>query len=368
MLPGVPAFIAGLAVGTRLLTTVAIRIETISWSWMTMGSVLLALLKNGVNVTYIFDPSVTTPAFPKPVGVNDGTSYGLTTLMWALGITSHGPMLVVAFILTIIVLAVASSVIFRRFGSTAGLAISGCILWGPIGLVLLSQVGRHDLLTIAGGLALGLGAPARLWAVVGALLMVAGNPEQSLLATGTFLLFSWALGDRARFRSGLIALGVTIVGYAVTTLVVMHFGLATRTTLFTEMFRESMVHFARNAPLTLYATYGLAGVALVVLVLGVRPRRGLLGLVAITVPFVAGVVTADQTRVSVCIAAPMAVTAMILAVEALSLKSPEPRGRTVVVLVALAALLLPPVQVVYPGRLYSPYEYLVSLVQRRLGV
>lgn len=359
-------FAKGVAAASGLATSFTRRIESTPRILLVTFVVAIALLKNGVNVTYIWDPALTSPAFPRPVGPNDGTSFGLPGLMWLLRIESHGPMLIVAFALTLGVIVAFVAFAVYRFGRVTGVAVSGAVMWGPIGLVLLSQVGRHDLLTISGGLLLALGAPRIGPTVIGALLMVSGNPEQSVLATVAFLFLAASMKDRGRVRSGLMALAITVVGYVATTAVVRQYGLETRTSLFREMFTESLVNFSRNAPLALYATFGLAGLTLLMIMLGVCNKRRWLAVAGVALPFMVGVVTADQTRVGVCVATPIVVTSLVLAGRAFGSQAAGDVGQVRLAVAALIALVLPPVEVVYPGRVYSPYEYLVSWVQRRL--
>lgn len=320
----------------------------------------LAVLHSGFTLApSIQDVAFSSDVFPQPLSGTESLSYGLRTIYFVLGLQTSAAswliwgclLLVLALLVVLMIRSVVEPVI--------ALMLTSFVFLGPIAATLLSGFGRHDLLTIGGGLIIGL-CGRRYWLImVGGLLMLAGNPEQSLLAVGCFVLASFAMGLRDQARYGLFALFLMTPVFVIMQVLAWKTGVPSRTSVFASLLADSLQVSLRNLPNLPYSGYGVALIAILIAVVALwrasSVRASLLVLAVFVIPLAATLSTGDQTRVLVCLSTPAVLSVLLYTLPRLVLDGQ--RYRSWVGSITVLALLVLPVTVIwYPGNLVSPWS------------
>lgn len=323
---------------------------------------IASVLKHGVSISYVLDPSQTTPAFPTPVGEQDGTSFGLRFVAWLFGITSHGPLLVFCFMLTILAMMLTTYVLCQVFRIGVGVACASLFFFGPVGTVVLGEVGRHDVLTILGGITIILGRKHLSIILFGVIIAASGNPEQTLVSIIALALLVFGLQIKSMYAKVLIASSLATAIYAATYWYATNSGLETRSGYLITFLNQSMRNFTEHLPIQLYAAYGLALIPIAFAIYVAKGLRTVIVFTAFLIPIVFTFVTLDQTRVAVTLGTPLLLAAILFFVPSF-LDFAATRGLNNMALwIATLAFLLPALEIQFPGLIRAPYGYLISLL------
>ena len=328
----------------------------------------LAILKSGFSFFPAFDARWSLEVFPQPLGNYDSLSYGLRSVAFLLGIGSDSSLLRLSAVSLIFVAILFSVLVWRKHEKRVSVSLLAIVFLGPVGAVLLSNIGRHDVLVLSGALLLGLWGFKWTAACVATLLMLAGNPEQAVVITLCFLALTWTPAAHKYRGASYLSVALALLGFGLMWVTSYFLEVPSRLSVLDDYLRESFVAFFSNVPLLLYSGLGI-GFFIVALACTAMPLRGAILVIfsTLVIPLAFTLVTADQTRVLVPLTA-----AQVLALSLWLL--PQIFGRirgpnfAVPTLIVVASLLLPSVVIQYPGTVRSPYAEIVFRVSgERVG-
>lgn len=245
------------------------------------------------------------------------TSFVTTLLIDILGIgSSHGWTLALVALQIPLLLMVGFSVWTFRFNTDVRLLIA-LLLVSPASLMLLQRQGHYDVMTILGGVLVGLWA--RQWTVgLGVFAMLLGNMEQTLIALGCLaiaatsrvllprspVILAWLV---AATGAGLLA---SLLAYGN----LAQSGEGSRVAWQLDVAQRSLLLHVPLVPLLIFSSLGLLWL-LLPWFLEIAPtgrRRLLLSLGLFGVPTLFMFINLDGTRIFACIATPT-ITALIVA-------------------------------------------------------
>ncbi len=175
---------------------------------------LVALLRTGiVGVGQLYFYVAWESAKNFPSGVIYLSSSVLTNLITKLIIQLHLP----RETWWAIGLIITASMLFGLWGQTKALAEWGrptliIICLSPAFVILMTNVGHYDFLAISGVLLM-VSARKQLWILIGTMLAVTGNPEQSLVAAIALVILVWGLGYDRFKRTSQTYIGVAVIGF-----------------------------------------------------------------------------------------------------------------------------------------------------------
>lgn len=291
---------------TRALKSFGYSLQQLNpWVFSTFF-VIVMLVKDGIGFFYVFDPAVVSAEFPIPLDGPDASSFGWPLIVWVLQIESYRGLWLIPLAVTLVAALVLAPLLCLRFDRPTAFALTLVLLLGPIPMSLLSHLGRHDFLVVVGGVALVLSLNRPVLAVLAALVMSSGNPEQAMVAS-ILLLLAILLTQRNQFRSASIAAATTSVIYwlAVTALLSVT-GSSSRIATLTSVIPDASRIALSNLPVLLWATYGLTSFALVAMLIATRGWRRV-ALFAVAMVPIAMHFLGDQTRIGIAVATPLIV-------------------------------------------------------------
>jgi hypothetical protein len=170
----------------------------------------------------------------------------------------------------------------------------------PAFVISMTTIGHYDLISISGML-LVVSTRKQHWILIGAMLAVVGNPEQSLVAAIALAVLVWGLGYDRFKRSSVTYIGVAVIGFVSTQIWQRASGsTGTRLFLLTDNLGDSLHKFFAIWPLAIYSWLGPLWIIVVIAVVGLNKRQAVFATVAvIAIPAIASIVTTDGTRVFV---------------------------------------------------------------------
>lgn len=333
-----------------------------SGHWLVLSTLLfaVALLKGGFFVeVFAQEPD---PAFPLPQPGITALSYGLPALVWAFGIQGNVALIgLMSLVLSVLAYFLSMFLVQRSFtGNVRTIAIISIAL-GPTICVLLGNIGRHDVFIILGAVVVGLRGERIAWALLGTLIMVLGNPEQSLVA----LLLALALAftrDFKRYRTSLVlSSGVALVAFVTLSLWARSLGVTSRADWIGYHLGVGLLNFWANVGIAVYASYGLLWLLVIFQLSRLQGSERIVGLAALIIlPLLVSMVTADTTRVFVGISTVMLMMAMRISLPALVSRI----GRITTFpasIVLLSGLLLPSIEV-FNGASRIPFRWIYEFI------
>jgi hypothetical protein len=329
--------------------------------------IALALFRSGIWFTPVPIEVIeeNLRSFPQPFPWSESTSYGLRSLLWIFGVgTAEGSMQLTA-IATASCIAVCILAVGMRFRGTALRLMLMVVILGPMTTVMLGNIGRNDMLLLTGSVIVACAVPGRQWpwlTVIGAALMVSGNPEQAVAASGALLVASLTSG-LARYRKpAVVALGVCTAGFLLLQLRSASAGTDSRLGIFTDNLKASLKLFLSDAPLVTYSGY--AALWLLVgycMVNSSTKDRWLLALAFIAVPLLLTAMTLDQTRVWVGVSS-LAILALAGSVARKDGEgNPSTGSELLVGATFLAFIFMPAIEVTFEGIVRMPLEWVYAL-------
>lgn len=339
------------------------RLETRLAAWplplLAVGLLLVAIAKVGVT----FRPFQADPveSFPIPRDTWAQLSYGMRTVHW---LTKSESLLVpslTAVLLLIISLGVAALAAHGLTTHTSSRILLIALVLGPAFTVFLSNMGRPDGFTLTGALLLGLLGRSTFWGVVGAALMIAGNPEQAVIGAALLLGLTFLPHLASWRRSAAIALSLAITSYIALATYARSVGVGSRVQYLPELIGNSVYGFSANLSLGLYAGYAVLWLALAVFAWQIRTAQVLwVFLLMVIIPVIITAATLDQTRVFVGITT-SGIAAILVGTAPSIEKCLQRISRRFVVLIALAtALFLPAFEVSSDHVVRPPLAWLYS--------
>ena len=319
-------------------------LNTRHWLVLSAALLLLALVRGGFALEIAAQEA--DPSFPLPQPGLAALSFGLPALVWIFGIEGQTPVIgLLGVVLTLIAYVLAMGLLQRSFSGPARPMALVAFALGPTVLVLLGNIGRHDVLVIAGAVILGLRGERLEWAIGGTAIMLLGNPEQALVGLAAASLLSLASRFRSYLQPILVCTGIALITLAALALWARSLGVMGRADWFAYHLPVSLLTFWGNFGHVLYAAYGILWVVAVAVIVRARGWDRLFSLAGlVVVPIGAMMVTADQTRVFVGVST-IAIM-MALKSEAPSLANAVTRlTPTPVAWTLLFAVLLPAIEV-----------------------
>lgn len=323
--------------------------------------VALMLIKDGVGFYYVFEPQEISSAFPLPLAGPDASSFGWPLIVWALQLETYRGLWLIPLASMLVACITLTPVLAAKLGRPVAYTASAVTLLGPIPLAGFSHLGRHDFLILIGGCSLAISLRKPIIAVLSALLMSLGNPEQALLATSLLLAILVLLGQRSALRGGIAAISAAVIFWVASSIWLSSLGVPSRI----QYLRDVMAEFApialRNLPTLAWATYGLVLLAIVMLVVASSGLRRWLLLVAVLLPlglFFIG----DQSRIAVAVSTPVAIYSTILVLRRIfkyqdAAKAPEMTAGVIAV-----AVIAPSIHILFLGGYFEPYASLIDLL------
>ena len=328
-----------------------------------LAVILLALAVFKAGFAFEVAAQSPTPAFPMPEPGLSPTSYGMPILVTALNLTGNAAAIgLVMLALTAATLALFALLLLRHRDDTE-FVVAVIVLLGPIGVVALGNVGRHDWFVITGSLLLAWKGKSISWALLAVVLMVLGNPEQAFLASAALFLLTLVPSFRFMRKSAILAVTVSGIAVIALSLWVEVLGLDSRASWIDYHLGWGLKNFFLNLPLSIYAAYGAGWVLIAVLVWRCRGWTRVYAIAAtIAIPFAATILTADQTRVFVGVSTVVAVLAFRYSALPFIdwMKSVFPGRWRLALLVALIAL--PAIEITYAGGVRTPFQWVFDFV------
>lgn len=339
-----------------------------------LALIVIAILKTGVvdmssNPDQIREENT---SFPNPSGILTPISYGMRIVNWTLTPETRFDnlligigLLIAAFIALFLIVSRVEDPVERSF-----LAI--VVVLGSITTVLLGNLGRNDIFLLLGSVLAATSIPmhrslgggvvtARVCIrfLLGVLLMIMGNPEQTVVALILLLALTAAMNFRSVLPYALLGLSVSIVVYFLLASWASSYGAPNRFSLVDNFWSQSVQNFSLNFWLVIYSGFGVAWVILAYLFLSSR-LLDLLILIAtlVAMPIAVTALTVDQTRVWVGITALVSV----VVVRWVSRSVASQYRKEIIGSLLVIALLLPSLEVTYLGEVRSPHDYVYFLI------
>lgn len=341
------------------------RLTTMPLAWLTLAALLATIVKTGVTIRPLdADP---LESFPIPRDTWAQLSYGMRISHWIVGSESLTVPTLVSFGLILVAAIVVASEAKRFPSKLSGRMFLVVLLMGPVFTVLLSNVGRPDSFTLLGALVLGLKGRRIPWAIAGALLMVLGNPEQTVMAS-TILLGLTAIPSLRAWRPGAAtALAVGLSSYLLLAAYARSVGVGSRLDYVLDLVGNSFYGFAANLSLSLYAGYAILWIVLLLFAFNLpRSQLSVLLLFAVVLPVTITAITLDQTRVFVGVST-AAIAALTVVVAGDFERSSKAWGlKFPLLLVAGIALFLPAFEVSHQHTVRPPLSWMYSTVAENL--
>ncbi|MEZ5117533.1 MAG: hypothetical protein R2737_14830 [Candidatus Nanopelagicales bacterium] len=235
-------------------------------------------------------------AFPRPIDWFSG-SVGNLTLARIIGVDT--PRSWIQLHVVLVAAAIAAGLILASRARLTDRATTVLVLFSATATpALLWSVGRYDPLTYVGACLIVL-VPSRSSAVLGALVMALGNPEQAVVACAALLILSGASAFRDWRRVALTALATSGTVWLAVQLWLSLNGVGrSRLTVLPEYLGASL-HRAMDNPATFAWSWLGVGWLLVLALLVVSPgwSRLWIGASVIGLPALATVLTLDGARV-----------------------------------------------------------------------
>ena len=323
--------------------------------------VSLMFIKDGVGFYYVFEPAEVSADFPLPLAGPDASSFGWPLIVWALQIDSYRGLWLFPLMAIAASALVLTPILVKRFEKSISYAVATVVLLGPIPMSLLSHLGRHDFLVVIGGVILALSISRPLIAIVAALLMSLGNPEQAMVATMLLLVAVIALRRKdLRFGSTVAAVSASVYWIAVSVFLAATSSGSRLGTLSSVVPDASRIAVS-NLPVLIWATYGLTAFALAAVLVSLAGwhRVALLGasLAPILLYFLG-----DQTRIGIAVATPIMIFSLMCALESLMRRLEVGQRQVALGFILVTALILPSVHVLYAGGVFEPYSFLIGFI------
>ena len=342
------------------------RLTTMPLAWLTLAALLATIVKSGVTIRpFDADP---LESFPIPRDTWAQLSYGMRISHWIVGSESLTVPTLVSFGLISVAAVVVASEANRLPSQLSGRIVLVVLLMGPVFTVLLSNVGRPDSFTLLGALVLGLKGRRIPWAITGALLMVLGNPEQTVMAT-TILLGLTAIPSLRAWRPGAVtALAIGLSSYLLLAAYARSAGVGSRLDYVLDLIGNSVYGFTANLSLSLYAGYAVLWLVLLVFALKLsRSQLTVLLVFAILLPVGITAVTLDQTRVFVGVSTAGIAAITVIAVGEFEGLSSRWGLKFPLLLVTAIALFLPAFEVSDQHTVRPPLSWMYSTAVERLS-
>ena len=328
----------------------------------------ISVLKSGIRGIQPWADFSVVERFPTLSTGYSQTSIGLLAFSKALNIDSK----VEFFIWSLVLLLTFTFLLARfvrcqlsNFESRLYLII---IFFSPLYVVLLGNIGRHDILTLS-GLILMVFADTKIKFSLGLILALFGSPEHTIATL--ILLFCLSLIFKLPVKMKKYALGVGIGSlYLLGLLALIDNGtnqISNRfnSVLFDESIqKDALSNFLRHAPLELFSYFGILFFAIVPFILGLgRIQRN--GIIAILlVPAIVNVLILDKTRDYVIAIFPVLFSIFKICeirsqieslLERKSVSKPVVLGFTFI-----ACLIVPSIELTFEGTVRAPYEWILS--------
>lgn len=339
--------------------------------------VLLAFLKSGA-VDMSPNPkqvSEENSVFPNPTGILTPISYGMRITNWVLGPETRIENLAIGAVLLLAALAAICVVLIRIKESLERSFLLIAVLLGPITAILLGNLGRNDVFLLLGSVMVGSAIPVRredingggarftagagLQIIAGMLLMILGNPEQTVVAMMLLSALTLTTHFRLARPYALIGLVIAVAFYSVLALWSRSQDLLNRFELVDEFWSQSTQNFSLNFSLVIFSGFGLVWFFCAILLLNSKVQD-LLVLIPtlVLIPIAVTASTVDQTRVWVGITGLIS----ILVVRHVSTVVPTGYQWEVTGSLLVVAILIPSFEVTYLGQVRSPFDYIHFLL------
>lgn len=325
--------------------------------------VIAVTLKAGV-AAQVGEVRQAVESFPIPNAGLNGLSLGMRGLARLTGAYEAGSFFVLGLALTCV--AFAFLALTARVSGGSYRLKAALLILGPLGVLLLGNIGRHDALLVIGAAIIIMGHRQVLWSVLGTLVMVAANPEQTPIAAMAMVALTMTDRFRSLRRTAVIALATSTLAagllyvWSLTTP-----GGTTRADYIGFYFHPSLGNFIINAPLVIYSALGVLWLLWLGAVLWSSWRDRLFLMIAVSIPLIATAVTLDQTRVAVCVSS---LVALCLAVHGISAADELLKwcgcGRPHLILGALA-ILAPSLEVTFAGHPRAPLGWIAHYLGLR---
>ena len=287
--------------------------NSLEWNWVTyvyIPIIFVLTLRNGINfIGKDYYAIEWAKKWPKPVSIYSVENFGNIALAKLFSVDSRVSWMVLHLLLSFIVLCLLIVFCHQEKASIKQKqTLLLLILSSPLTMMIMQQIGWHDVLTILGALILAFGDKTRV-RILGTLIMCSGNTPQALVAT---LLFGLLLNIIQNFnkKNNLKLFIPFIISFIVWTIERFWLDGGRTGEFFVPSFWiYSVSGFLIASPLYLYAILGpLWFIAPNVWKkLKVFPKKQTISLliILILIPSVFGIVTTDSSRDALCIMSPL---------------------------------------------------------------
>ena len=335
-------------------------LRRIHWPLFVMGAVSVGLFK--VGVFFVGSPPPIAN-FPEPLPTASAISYGNRTVAFVLGWEFPSAYSIISLFLTGLSIAVLGLVLRpQKFGVDSRL-LAILIVLGPMGQVLMTNIGGHDAWMFVGALVIGVLGKSVKWAIVGVILMLLGNPEQAVVATFTLLLMTLIPDFKVRRKPTFTAFTVAMVCFITLSVYASFTGASSRLGYLSTYITQGLENFSINLPLSLFAALGINWIVVVWFITRMQHRQRLILITStLVIPMALTAITVDQTRVFVGLSSAVVVVILVEAVPRIRAEAESIGYQNYLFWTAALAIFLPAILVTFDGSIHTPYSWLFSKV------
>ena len=238
--------------------------------------------------------------FPLPPNYWSALTYGPRLTVYLTGRNDEIAFSVVGIILTLIAIATIVLLAVRRFQDQNDRIFVAIVLISPIGMVLLNRIGQADVFVILGAAVIAISSPRIHWFILGTVIMLLGNPEQTVVSFLGLVILSLISSFKTWRRRAITGLLVSVTVFILLSILARSVGAKNRLEYLPELLSASFYAFAANLPLSLYAAFGATWLIIFWVIAHLRKWDRLWFLVSlVALPLLVIMLTVDQTRVFV---------------------------------------------------------------------
>lgn len=330
----------------------------------------ISILKNGLRGIQPWSDLGAVDRFPILSEGYSQTSIGLLAISKVLSVDSK----VEFFILNLVFLSAftfqLSRVIRQQLSDFESRFYLIIIFFSPLYVVLLGNIGRHDILTISGMILL-VSADTRLKVSLGLIFALLGSPEHTIATLILLFCLSVIFKLPAEMKKYSLSIGISLI-YLLTVLALVNKETNQMSNRFNSILfdksiqKDALSNFLRQAPLELFSYLGIILFALIPFIMGLEKSQRLGILFVFLIPAIVNILILDKTRDYVVAIVPVIIsifkifdlrdkTELILEKTKIS--------KSVFLGITLAiCLIVPSIELTFEGTVRAPYEWILSKI------
>lgn len=337
-----------------------IFLRDVPWVLFVIGLVGIGSLKAGVH---LLGTPAALESWPAPLPTAESISYGNRSIAFILGWEFAGAYAAISLFVSGAALVALGFILRPGKYGVDGRLLAIVIILGPIGQVLMTNVGGHDAWMFLGALVTAAFGRKAGGVAIGVVLMSLGNPEQAVIAMGCLLFITFIPNFKERRQPAFFGLILAIAFLVALSLYATLVGVSTRGGYIEGYLLEGLNNFFINFPLSLFAVLGISWIVVGWVLADMSNRNRFMFFVGvIAVPLLFTAITVDQTRVFVGLSSAALMTVLLDAVPRMHKEVQIAGLRNALCWTFLLAVLLPAVLITYTGHASVPYAWVFGKI------